>query len=176
MKHFLALPIAMLIVVAVAIFLGTMISYNNKSAVFKNQFKTQEQKIEASFDDLWKSISQVAQVDEKYRQDIKDLVIGYADARGDNGSLATSVTEAIPTIDASTANRLINLIIAKREEFKREQGILTSIAFNNNNMVDTFPGSIFLGYDDRLDAVIISSSKTKTVVDTKVDDDIGLYQ
>lgn len=151
-----------------------MISYQNASARLKNEFTSQEQKIESAFDDAWKTIKQVAQVDEKYRESVKEIVIGNAEARGGSGSLASFVTEAVPNIDSTTANRLIGIIDGRREMLKREQQLLTNIAKLHNDLVDTFPGNLFLS--ERLEARIISSTRTKEAIETGVDDDVAIYE
>jgi hypothetical protein len=161
--------------VIIGLVIATYISYNNATIRYAAQFKAQEQRIEASFDDMWKSIKQIAQVDDKYRQDIQDIIVGNSEARSQGaGSLATMVTEAIPNIDPSTANRLINVIDGRREGFKRDQGILVAIAQENNILVQTFPGSLFLSESKLLEAKIISSDRTKDAI-ANGENDVSVY-
>lgn len=174
----LILPLAAVGIIASMLLLVVIlwVTSTNANARFKNQFTAQEQVIEAAFDDMWKSIQQVAQVDDKYRTDLRDTILGNASARtAGGGSLATLVTEAVPNISPETANRLMGVIDGRREGFKREQNVLAGIAQQNNNLVDTFPGSLFLGAGDRLTAKIVSSTRTQEAIKSRTDDNVDVY-
>lgn len=171
----LAGVLTILIPVLVYVFLG--ISYRNAAARNRIEFTAQEQRIEASFDEMWKTIQQTAEVDQRYRQDVMELVRGYASDRGGTGGagFAQLLTEAVPDIDPNTANRLMGVIDGRREGFKRDQNVYVGIASENNKMVATFPGSLFLTPGDLLEAKIVSSGKTQEVMQTRAEESVSVY-
>lgn len=132
---------------------GYVIGTLNKVTKLHNQYEAQRKKIEVTHDTMWKTIQQATNIDEKYREDIKTIASMYSDRT------ALALSESIPNIDNATAQRVISIIEGNREALKIEQALLATIVLQNNNIVDTFPNSLFCS--GHLEAEIISSTRTK---------------
>ena len=65
------LPIIITVIIFVvlcSIFMIMSISYSNQQVRLVNQYKAEEQVIEATYDNMWKSIKQIAQVADNYKE------------------------------------------------------------------------------------------------------------
>lgn len=172
-----------LISVAVVVVIGLIVfsmgvSYKNDEVRYVNQFKAEEQKIEATYDNMWKSIQQIAEVSNEYKESFKDIYIEITDKRysKDNGVLMKWITESNPNFDPKLYEKLSNVIEVERRRFLNAQTKIIDIQRLHNNMLDVIPSKWFLGSCERLEYEVISSSRAKNVMSTRMDDDIDIFK
>lgn len=153
------------------------VSYQNQEVRYVNQFKAENQKIEAVYDNMWKSIKQIAEVSDKYQDSFKDIYVQITDARynKDNGVLMKWITESNPNFDPSLYQKLAGVIEVERKRFLNAQTKIIDIVREHNNMLDVIPSKWFLSGREYLEYEVISSSRSKQVMDTRMDDDVQVF-
>ena len=169
-----------LILITTFIVLGMGISFSNKEVVLKNTISAKQIDNGNQMDTMWKTISQVAQVTDAQKKALLEIFTGYAQARtGDNkgGSLANWIHEAVPNVDTSTFNNLQNIIVAQRDGFKQRQTELLDLNREHDNLIGTFPNSLFASILGRkhIDVVIVTSTRTENAFKTGKDDDVNVF-
>lgn len=177
-----------LLVIAVlfgALLLGGVITttwgvgqYNNAQAL-KTQYDAKYKANEAIFDNMFKKISQTTQVTDLQKNALKQIFNEYAQARsgnGSGGSLAKWVQESVPNVDVSVYKNLQNIVVSARDEWTTNQVELVDVAREYNTMLVTFPSNVLLksfGFQ-KIDATVITSSRTENAFATGKDDNIDL--
>ena len=66
-------------------------------------------------------------------------------------------------------------IEAERTGFFMEQKLLIDLNNEHRIIRKTFPGSLFIGDREDIEIVIVSSTETKKVMETGIDDNIQLF-
>jgi len=164
-----------------AVFLAVIIffmyaSASNTEVRLKNQGSAQEQLCKNNFDNMFKTIAQVAQVSEQYKESFKEIYIPLIEGRyKDENLLMKWVTESNPNFDTKLYDKLVDVIESKRNGFELEQKKLVSIVQEHNNLLETMPSSWFVGGRPHLQVTYVTSSKTKEVYRTGEDNDIDLF-
>lgn len=165
-------------VVLAIVLAAYVIGVKNTQAGLQVQYDSKLKANNASFDNMWKKIQQTAQVTDAQKNALKEIMIGYAQARGGNGggSMATSVREAIPNVDTKVFQQLMNIITGSRDQWTAEQIQLVDVARQYNFNLSQFPKSFILdlfGYKP-IDAKLVTSSRTDKAFETGKDDDTDL--
>lgn len=174
----LPLIITIIIIVVIGvIFFAMDMTYNNQQVRLVNQFKTEEQTIEATYDNMWKSIQQIAQVADKYKESFKEVYLEIIDERynKDNGMLINWLKESNPQFDPSVYEQLATAIEVERERFLNAQIKILDVVREQNNLLDVVPSKWFLGDCERLKYEVISSEKTKSVMKSRMEEDINIF-
>jgi hypothetical protein len=130
-------------------------------------------------DAMWKIIDQTAQVTVMQKTALMEIFNGYATARtGDDSSasLMKWIKECVPNVDQSTYTKLMNTIAAQREGFKFRQKEILDFKREHDNLIDVFPGNIFAALlgRNKIDVVIVTSTRTENAFKTGKDDDTTL--
>ena len=180
-KILLALIVAAgLFVVATVIALTYGIGTYNRASALRNTYDAKLKANNASFDNMFKTIDQSAQVSNKQKEALKDIFTSYASARttggSQDGSLMKWVTESIPNVDVSIYKTLMNVIGSARESWTMRQLELVDIAREHNLMLSQFPSNVLLsvlGFE-KIDAKVVTSSRTEAAFSTGRDDEIKL--
>jgi hypothetical protein len=165
-------------IVAVAVLVGLMyVSYSNSEKRLRNAITAKQTDNRSELDNLQKKISQNAQVTEAQMQLIKDVVIGNSEARAqkNGGTLATFVREAVPNVDTKTSTQLMNIITSSRDSFTQRQKEILDLKREHDNIVDTFPGSLFVGGRPKIDVVVVTSTRAEESFRTGKDDDVNVF-
>lgn len=154
----------------------TWISTSNAEIRLRNQANAVQIDNQNEFDNMWKKISQITQVTMAERESVERIIIGYADERtsSTSGAFINAVREALPTIDNATFVNLQNIIVASRDRFTQRQKQLIDIKREHDNLIMTFPGSLFVGNRPQLKITIVTSSRTQDAFTTGVDDNVDL--
>lgn len=171
-------------VVAIVVYFGMSISYSNAWAKKDNLLAAQEKVIESNFDKMFKILKQQAGVLSKYKDDFKDVYAGIMEGRyGDDGSgggkagqLMLWIKEHNPQFDASLYKKLMVSIEANRQEFFEQQKYLISIQKQMKDLTTVQPASWFLGSEEVPKIIIISSTATKQVMKTGIEDNVDLFK
>lgn len=152
-------------------------SYSNQEVGLRNLITAKIDSNKNSFDNMWKTIKQTAQVTDAQKSAIMDIVVGYAEARKSGaGSLATMVHEAVPNVDATSAafTNLQNTIVSCRSGWKRNQDELIELSRAHTDLRTKIPSSWFIGGRPKIDIPVITSERTETTFQTRQDNDVDL--
>lgn len=165
------------LIMAVIIGLWWM-STSNREISIRNQIEAKQIDNKNVYDSTWKQISQCAQVTDAQKTALMDIITGYAKGRSGNGggSLATSVKEAVPSVDTSTFNQLMNIITVSRSRFERVQTEILDLSREHNNCLTIFPSSIVCGGRTKIKIDIVTSTRTDNAFITGKDDDVNVFQ
>ena len=172
------ISMVLFVVVFGFVLVGKGISVYNNSVYYQTAIEAKQKDNESVFDNMWKKISQTAQVSDKYKQGLKEILESYVSGRSiDNDNLLVNWThEAVPNFDASIYKEINNTIIAGRDDFIKQQRILLDLSKEYKKYIRTFPNNIyctFLGIKE-IDIKIVTSSKTEQVFDTQKEEDINI--
>lgn len=160
----------------VVLLIGMYFSYNNKEIALRKESEAQKGKIESVHDTMWKIIKQKAQVSEKYKDAFEkiypDLIRGrYAN---DQGSMMKWIQEQNPNFDTSLYRDLSQAIEIQRTIFSNAQQRMLDILRERETLIESMPAKFFISNKTRIDYEVISSTNTKTIMETRIDDDINL--
>lgn len=160
----------------VVLLIGMYFSYNNKEIALRKESEAQKGKIESVHDTMWKIIKQKAQVSEKYKDAFEkiypDLIRGrYAN---DQGSMMKWIQEQNPNFDTSLYRDLSQAIEIQRTIFSNVQQRMLDILRERETLIESMPAKFFISNKTKIDYEVISSTNTKTIMETRIDDDINL--
>jgi hypothetical protein len=166
-------------VIAVLIVAIMGVSFYNQEVTLRKTIEAKQTDNKNQMDAMWKIIDQNAQVTEIQKNNLMEIFNGYASARtGANGSasLMKWVQEAIPNVDQSTFNNLMNTITAQRDSFKQRQTELLDLNREHDVLISRFPNVLFAGIvgAKHIDITIVTSSRTENAFQTGKDDDVKL--
>lgn len=154
------------------------VSANNAEIKLRNQMEAQKSVVESYFDKMWKVIAQKAQVTDQYKETFKEIYPQLIEGRYGNekgGSLMKFIVESNPTFDISLYKDLMNSIEAERMGFFMEQKRLIDLDNQHKILRQTFPNSFFIGTRPDVDFNIVSSEKTKQIINSGVENDINIF-
>ena len=156
--------------------IGMYFSYNNREIALRKESEAQNGKIESVHDTMWKIIKQKAQVSEKYKDAFEkiypDLIRGrYSN---DQGSMMKWIKEQNPEFDTSLYRDLSQAIEIQRTIFSNAQQRMLDILRERETLIESLPAKFFISNKTKIDYEVISSTNTKTVMGTRIDDDITL--
>ena len=154
----------------------------NTSTTMITQYEAKVDANKADFDNTWKTISQVAQVPAKYKEDFQGVYESYMSSRkGGNtgdGAMLSFLTEAVPQYDAQALYAKVQVVVeSKREAWTMRQKELRDLKREHDVLLRTFPGivyNIFVGHDE-LVAIVITSTRTEKTFEDGVDDNVELF-
>lgn len=160
---------------------GSAIGVYNQEVSLRTTINQKQIDNKNEFDNLYKKISQVAQVSEKSMESLKDIVCGNADSRRSNGTqnlIVSWVKESVPNVDLSVYKNLQNIIVGARDAFTMRQKELLDVSREHNKLLRTFPSNIILGMFGKreIDITIVTSSKTEKTFETGKDEDVELFK
>ena len=146
---------------------------SNDEIRLRNKFEAQDKVIEAFFDKMWKIIRDQAGVADKYQESFrgiyKDLMAGRDSGEG-KGQMMLWIKEQNPQFDTSLFDKLMVSIEAQREGFFVEQKKIVDIAREHKNLIEVAPSSWIVGSRAPLVYEVISSTHSKEVMKSRVDD------
>lgn len=177
MKRIIGICIAVILAIGVFSVVGMYFSYNNTDARLRAQVEAQRGKVEGVHDKMWKVLQQKAQVSNEYKDAFAEIYPELIEGRysqGD-GSLMKWITEANPTFDTSLYKDLMLSIELLRTEFEKTQSRLIDMIREHNVLLNTVPSKWFIANKEKIEYTIISSTQTKIVMQTGIDDNISLF-
>lgn len=178
MKKIVLITLLAILGCGAATFAGMYFSYNNKEIALRAKAEAQVGKIEGVHDKMWKVIQQKAQVTTEYKDAFAEIypeiISGRYSGEGD-GSLMKWVTESNPNFDTSLYSDLMQSIEVLRSEFQRNQETMLDIVREHKTICTTYPGRWFIKNTMEIEYTVISSTKSKVVMETGIDDDVKLF-
>ena len=178
MKKIILISLATIVAVSGLTIVGCYFSYNNKEITLRERAEGQRKKIEGVHDKMWKVIQQKAQVADKYKDAFTEIYPAIMEGRysgNGDGSLMKWVTEQNPSFDTSLYKDLMQSIEVLRSEFQRSQETMLDLIRDHNTLCTTYPGRWFISNTMEIEYTVISSTKSKVVMDTGIDDDVKLF-
>lgn len=148
----------------------------NKEVTLRNSAKAQEKANEAVFDNMWKSIAQIAQVNDEYKDTFRTAWKDILGAQsGDRATTVNVVMNRInPKLDSSLSKKLMTVIEGSRKEFLNNQEKLIDIKREHDNLRETMPSKWIVGSAPELKIVIITSTRSDDTFQSGKDDDISI--
>ena len=177
MKKIIGISIAVIVLIGTVTVLGMYFSYNNQDARLRAQAEAQRGKIEGVHDKMWKVLQQKAQVSNEYKNAFSEIYPALIEGRysqGD-GSLMKWIQEANPNFDTSLYKDLMQSIEIQRTEFAKVQERMLDIIREHNVLLTTVPSKWFISNKEQIEYTIISSTRSKTVMTTGLDDNVSLF-
>lgn len=177
----ISLGITVIVILLLMVFGGQAIGIFNRFATLRAAFDNKQIDNTSEHDNMWKKISQVAQVTDAQKEAIKDIMVGYAQARSQgrdgSGSFVNAVREVVPNMDTTTFNNLQNVIVGSRDSFTMRQKELLDIKREHDTLRTTFPGNFVavIFKVEELKAKIVTSTKTEKAFETGKDDDVSVF-
>ena len=172
-------PSLIIIVAAVAILLVLLImffTYNNKEIYLRKEADAQRKKIESTHDKMWKVIKQKAEVSDKYRETFERVYPEIIAGRYSDGSSAMKwIQEANPNFDTSLYNDLMQAIEIQRTHLHNAQTRMLDVIRERASLIESYPSRWFITNKSEIEYEMISSTKTHNVVETRVDDDVDVF-
>lgn len=153
-------------------------SYKNKEERLRTRAIAQDGKIETTYDAMWKILQQDASVTDEYKSAFKEIYTDLISGRYDNDGdmLMKWIKEDNPTFDTSLYQELMRKIDVERNKFKNEQDIMLDIIREHTNLLINRPSKWFVGDRPQIEYVVISSTVSKKVMETRLDDDVELFK
>ena len=171
---------SLIIIVAVAAILLVLLimffTYNNKEIYLRKEADAQRKKIESTHDKMWKVIKQKAEVSDKYRETFERVYPEIIAGRYSDGSSAMKwIQEANPNFDTSLYNDLMQAIEIQRTHLHNAQTRMLDVIRERASLIESYPSRWFITNKSEIEYEVISSSKTHNVVETRVDDDVDVF-
>ena len=165
--------IAVLVVALVAMYF----SYNNKEIALRKEAEAQKGKIESIHDKMWKVIKQKANVTEQYREMFEkvypDIIAGRYS--GEGAMAIKWIQEANPEIDASLYKDVMQAIEIQREHLHTAQTRMLDVIREREALIESYPSRWFISNKSKIEYEVISSTRSKTVMETGLDDDVEIF-
>ena len=169
--------------IAILLLAGTYFRYDSRELSLKAEASKQLGVIELTHDKMFKILQQKAGVTKEYRSSFDSIythiIAGRykstdVDGNGD-GSLMKWIKESNPEFDSSLYRDLMASIESERTEFLKAQTRILDISREHEVLIKTVPGRWFLGGREPIEYEPISSTYSKEVMETKVDDNTDLF-
>jgi len=159
---------------------GPAIGFHNAEVRLRNGVEAQQKANEATFDRVWKVLSQQAQVAEQHKDAFKEIYTDImSDSAGGNSRLLAFVQSVNPTFDQSSFTNLQASIESNRRDFEREQKSLIQKWTAHRDHIQTFPNSVYAGIFGRgeIDITVVTSNRTKRTFETgqENEEDLDLF-
>lgn len=167
----------LIVVILVVIVVSMGVSYSNAEIRLRNQISAQQNNMKVVFDNTWKVIKQEAKVTDKYKDAFAEIYPKLMDERYGNegqGQLFSFIHESNPNFDASLYKKLMKTIEVQRTKFTYEQTKLIDFGREHENLLKTFPSSVFVGNREPIKLNIVTSTKTEEIFKDGIDDDVTL--
>lgn len=164
------------------------IAANDKEISLRNQVEAQNDVCRANFDKMFKTITQVSQVPERFIEQSKEafkeiypeLMEGrYGNARG--GALMSWVQESNPNFDMAASGKLYEniqrAVETNRQEFFIQQQKLIEFKRAHTTFISTFWNRNLYGLYGRgeIEIILIDSETTDEVYKNGQENDIDLF-
>lgn len=182
--------LAVLIVVFTVGLIGTLVigGYTlgllNSEADLRTLIDAKHEANLSEYSNFKSKIKESAQVADKEAEAIANIVFGYANARGANGSEGggsmidiNAVHEAVPTVDIQTLRNLQNIIVGARDNWNMRQKELTDLSAQHNKLLNRPISGMILSIfgKKKIDIKILATSQAKEDFETETETEQDLF-
>lgn len=148
-------------------------NYNNEEKTLRNKAEAEIGVLEVSVDNCWKKIVQVSKASEKYEQAFKESYTEIFNARyDDNNPLMNWIKEDNPKLDSSIYKKIQDVIDSERDNVLNQQATVLDVIREHKTLCETWPGNWFIDNKSEIEFKVISSTRTKEIMKTGLDDNI----
>lgn len=155
-------------------------STNQKEIKLRNLAGAEIEKVEIIHDEVFKVISQGAQVTTEYREGFEEIYVKIMEGRysggNEDGSLMKWIQESNPEFTPDLYKKLMIDIEVLRNKFANQQIKVKDIIREHNNLIQDPIKSIVLKNTEPIEYIVISSAVTKKVIETREDNEIDLFK
>lgn len=157
---------------------GTYYSANSREISKRNLAEAEIEKVEIIHDQVFKTISQNAQVTMKYTESFEKIFIGIMEGRYDNGGgeMMKWIQESNPNFNDAMFRDLMDDIKVLREKFADQQIKVEDVIREHKTLCEDPWWSMFIKNKTPIEYEVISSAVTKKVIETREDNDIDLFK
>lgn len=123
--------------------LVSFVRFYNRSVELENAARAQFAQNRNAYDAFWKTVREMAQVPDRYKDDFKSILVGNTTARyGEDGSRAQVqwLREHAIQFDSTQYQRLMTAIEGGRRDFMRNQEMLLDQQRTYRNHLQSFGG------------------------------------
>lgn len=163
-------------------FVASVFSFHQNEVGIRVAFENKVTANQADFDNMWKTIKQVAQVPDAHKEGFREVMEGYAAARASGkgeGSFISIMQEAVPDFTGSTElfAKVQTVVEAKREAWTTRQKELVALKAEHDLLIRQLPGSVYAAFlgRDALEITIVTSGRTQEAFATGRDEDVDLF-
>ncbi|MCH5319427.1 MAG: hypothetical protein J1E38_06935 [Paramuribaculum sp.] len=155
----------------VIILISMYFSYNNKEIALRKESEAQRGKIETVRDRMFQIIREQANVSNEYREAFEKIYPEIIAGRyQQGGELMKWIQEANPQFDTSLYQTVSNSIDVQRTAFTSTQNRMLDIINQRATLIESYPSRWFIKNKSAIEYTPISTSATKQVMATGVDD------
>lgn len=155
-------------------------STNQKEIKLRNLAQAEIEKVEIIHDEVFKVISQGAQVTREYRDGFEEIYVKIMEGRysggSADGSLMKWIQENNPEFTPDLYKKLMIDIEVLRNKFANQQIKVKDLIREHNNLIQDPMKSIVLKNTEPIEYIVISSAVTKKVIETREDNEINLFE
>ena len=163
--------IVICVVAGILILVMTYFSYNNREIALRKEAEAQRGKIETVRDRMFQILREQANVSTEYRKAFEEIYPKIIEGRySRGGELMKWIQEANPQFDTSLYQTLSNSIEVHRTAFTSEQNRMLDIINQRATLIESYPSRWFIANKTPIEYTPISTSATKQVMATGVDD------
>ena len=146
-------------------------SYNNKEVALRKEAEAQRGNIEAVRDRMFQILTEQAGVAKNYRDAFEKIYPEIIAGRYQSGGeMMKWIQEANPEFDTSLYGQLMNSIEMQRTSFTSAQTRMLDIINQRAALIESYPSQWFVKIKTPIEYTVISTSATKRVMETGVDD------
>lgn len=159
-------------------FIGWGVSLNNQEIDLRTSVEAKMQDNKQQLAKMKNMFEETAGVASEQVDALTNIFVKYAQARGSGGgSLAKSITEAMPNIDIKTLDNLQNIIESGRNSWAARQTELIDLNRAHTTILREFPGNILFGMLGRKEMaiIVVSSDEAQKAFDTGVENATNLF-
>lgn len=169
----ITLTIVGIVLILSFVFVGVYYSYNNKEISLRKQSEAQLGKIEAVRDNMFKILQDQAHVTTQYKESFDKIYTNIIQGRYEqgDGSLMKFIKESNPNFDSNIYRDLIKSIEIERTGFTREQERMLDIIREHETLCNKPIVSAFISNRTPIVYTVISSTNTKEIMQTGVDNE-----
>lgn len=165
------LIIILCVVVLIIIWFAMYFSYNNKEIALRKESEAQRGKIETVRDRMFQIIREQANVSNEYREAFNEIYPKIIAGRYEHGGeLMKWIQEANPQFDTSLYQKVSNSIEVQRTAFTSTQNRMLDIINQRATLIESYPSRWFIRNKSAIEYTPISTSDTKMVMATGIDD------
>lgn len=160
----------------------SLMSFHNVEIRQRNLLTMKQKDNTSEFDNMKKTIREVAQVSDYQFDKLREVFTSYAEARtpgkDGNAPIMNWIQEAIPDVDTKTFENLQNIIVGQRAGWTQRQKELLDMKRVHDNILDVgFRGLILTKCfgRDKIEVQIVTSGAAKMAFASGEDNDTDVF-
>ena len=157
-----------------------VVGINNQEVSLRKTIEAKQKDNTSEYDNMWKKISQVAQVTDAQKEALREIFVEHAQARTGEGGKAIMnwIQESVPNVDTSTFNNLMNVITGSRDRWTMQQKQLIDLSREHNILLEKWPSGFILQFLGRkpVKIKVVTSTRTEDAFTTGADDDVDVFR